>query len=72
MSDGAKKFWMVVGDGPAKFRHATKVEAEIEAKRLARFNPDQWFYVVETVSAHQKIDLISVNLREPQGDGIPF
>lgn len=67
-------FWMVAGDGPSRYRHESRYEAEREAKRLAALNPDQWFFVVEAVSAHIKNDVISVSLRgkDDGDDGIPF
>lgn len=69
----AQRFWMVSSDGPCNYRHASRHEAEQEAKRLARLNPGHWFYVVEAVSAHRRIDVESVNLRADQSndDGIP-
>lgn len=67
----ARQFWMVVGDGPARFRHDTRTSAETEAKRLAREHPDQWFHVVEAVSAHRKQDVVSVSLRAAREE-LPF
>ena len=68
----AKTFWMVVGAGPPTMRHDCQFSAEREAKRLAKQNPDVWFYVVETVSAHRKNDIESICFRAPGDDGIPF
>lgn len=74
MTEQAERFWMVSGDGPCSMRHRTRDDAEREAKRLARLNPDHWFFVTEAISAHRKQDVESVSLRDRRGgdDGIPF
>lgn len=71
--DEAKRFWMAAGRGPSNHRHSSQGEAEREAKRLARENPGQWFVVVEAVSAHRKIDVESISLRQSRDDDdMPF
>lgn len=67
----AEYFWMVAGDGPTSHRHKTQYDAEQEAKRLARLNPDKWFYVVEAISAHRKNEIESIRLRIDDSE-LPF
>jgi hypothetical protein len=49
-----KKYWMVHkaegGQAPNKM-HTTKHEAETEAKRLAKVNPNKVYSILEVVSA---------------------
>lgn len=74
MSDRPEAFWMVVGDGPTSHRHPTQLSAEAEARRLAQKCPGQWFFVTEATSAHRKVDVESVTLRDrfPLDKDIPF
>lgn len=68
-------FWMVYGNyrGPPTFKHMTREGAETEAKRLARMDPDTKFYVLETVSVAEKIDVrVTRIMRRDTDDGIPF
>lgn len=46
------KFWMVFNprQGAPRIQHAAKVLATAEAARLAGLNPNQEFFVLQTVS----------------------
>lgn len=44
------KFYMVAGTGPTSARHATRVDAEEQALRLAERYPGKEFYVMEAMS----------------------
>lgn len=65
-------FWMVHGDGPTNYRHATRAAAIAEAERLARHNPGTVFVVTESVEAIRKTDLERVTLRPFDHDDRPF
>lgn len=72
-----EKFWLVKGaSGPSTRMQPTLTIAVQEAKRLARENPGQPFYVCEAVEMVIKHDVEVVSLRErrlePEDDGIPF
>ncbi|MBS1724998.1 MAG: hypothetical protein JSS66_18825 [Armatimonadetes bacterium] len=68
-----KIFWMVHGNGPCHVRHATQEIAVAEAKRLARLNPGERFYVTEATSVHFKNDVQSVSIRKWDADrDLPF
>jgi hypothetical protein len=58
-----RRFWMVKGEGPARFCHMSLAEAETEADRLAREHPGQTFAVLEAVSAHRRRDVERTDLR---------
>lgn len=64
-------FWMVHGDGPARYRHDSRASAEEEAYRLARANPGTAFFVLEAVSAYRKVEVERFSLR-PDDEEIPF
>lgn len=66
-----RTFWMVVGSGVPYFRHPTEGHARAEAERLARLNPNEEFWVVESIAAVKKSDL-SWEDCHPDADGIPF
>jgi len=78
----AMQYWLVHGDGPTNYRHASRAEAVIEAERLARRHPGQIFVVLEAVEAVRKVDVERVNLLRPgvhpsrdrsaTADDIPF
>ena len=78
----AMQFWMVHGDGPTNYRHASRASAVTEAERLARVHPGQIFVVLEAVEAVRKVDVERVELlppgsrlpRDPRAtaDDIPF
>ncbi len=70
-------FFMVygVGQGAPTARHRFREDAEAEAKRLARANPDTSFVVLESVSAVIKREFDTVTFKssgEDHDDGIPF
>lgn len=68
-----RKFWMVSGDGPSRFRHGTQEEAEEEAQRLARSSPGTPFFVMEAIAVHRKTDVERRDLRAEDLDTmIPF
>lgn len=69
--DNPQRFWMVQGDGPARYRHYTRASAETEAHRLARENPGRIFFVLETVSAVRRRDVDYISFR-PDDEEIPF
>lgn len=66
-----QRFWMVQGDGPARYRHETRCGAEVEAKRLAATSPGTTFYVMEAVAAYRKVDVERFDLRGDDEE-IPF
>lgn len=72
-----KQFWMVYGIGcgePTKM-HSTKEIALGEAKRLARYHPDQVFVVLESIAAAVKRDVDVVTIKRQSHDEneqIPF
>lgn len=71
-----EQFWMVWNPmgWPPKFRHESEDSALREAKRLARNNPGQQFYVLEAVSGVEKND-VTVNTyraNRPDDWDIPF
>lgn len=69
------RFWMVKGEGPARFCHASLAEAETEANRLARANPGHAFVVLEAVSVHRKLDVERIDLRSraiDDDEDLPF
>lgn len=50
MTNTAKKFWMITGDGNSpKVRHTNRQDAVNEAERLAKHNPGTEFFVLEAV-----------------------
>lgn len=65
-------FWVVMnpqGNAP-KFMHPSESAATIEAERLARENPGQVFYVMESICGRIVDDMQRIQLR--QQDEIPF
>lgn len=52
-------FWMVFNPqaGAPVYRHPTEKAARTEAERLARINPGQTFYVLQTVGKARKTDV---------------
>lgn len=68
-------FWMVLGSGVPVFKHSSYDAAQREAARLARENPPQEFYVLQSVAVAVKTDVIVRRydgLTEHLDDGIPF
>lgn len=59
-------FWMVKGEGPTNVIHQDLASAEREAHRLARENPGKFFYVLQTIAAHRKLDVERIDLTEPE------
>jgi hypothetical protein len=55
-----------VGSKPS-FKHLSRAEAETEAKRLARINPGQEFFVLQSVSSFKAVDVV-----ETRYTNIPF
>ena len=78
MSETETTFWMVYGEAqqPPAVKHETRVIAETEAKRLARFNPGIRFFVLEAVSIAEKIDVRFTRIArrdvDVDDDEIPF
>lgn len=68
MAQDPEKFWMVQGQGPASYRHASQASAEYEAQRLARCHPGQMFFVMEAIAAHRKIEVERIALRDEYHD----
>jgi hypothetical protein len=50
------KFYMVAGSGPTSARHATRVDAEEQALRLAERYPGKTFAVMEAMSVATVLD----------------
>lgn len=68
-------FWMVygLGQGAPIAQHVTRESAETESKRLARSHPGIKFFVLETVSVAEKVDVQFTRLtRRDLDDEIPF
>ena len=69
-------FWVVWNPSafPPRVRHSSYESARTEAKRLARANPDQQFFVLKSVGCAQRETVSWVGLHDddPYGDGIPF
>lgn len=53
--------WNPQGGAPT-YQHPSYQDAQVEAKRLARANPDQTFFVLESISGHMKIDVQSFSM----------
>lgn len=54
-----KKFWMVLGDmGSPTYRHSSRKGAVAEAERLAMLNPGKEFFVLESLAACKKADVM--------------
>lgn len=54
------KFWMVMGEGPSTVRHATRGDADLQARRLAHRYPGKTFVVLEA----QATTLVSGGIAE--------
>ena len=68
-----QNFYLVWNPGnlqAPKVRHQSEQEARAEAERLARLNPGQKFYVLQTVAFCAKVDVRWSD--ENSGDEIPF
>lgn len=65
-------FWVVMNpeDNAPKFMHRSESSATTEAERLARKNPGQVFYVMESICGRVVDDMQRIQLR--QIDDIPF
>mgnify|MGYP007007270210 CR=1 FL=1 len=66
-------FWVVWnpnGQNP-RYRHASRLDAEQEAGRLARANPGQEFFVLGAATRVCKADITIQRFRDPAGE-IPF
>ena len=78
MPHNAVKFWMVwnpAARGPA-FKHDTRKSADDEAKRLAKANPRQSFFVLKAMGGFMATPVLTVP-DEPEPiemveDDIPF
>jgi len=58
-------FWLVWNPsaGCPLYKHSSLESAEVEAQRLARMNRGQEFIVLESVSGHSVMDVVSTDLR---------
>lgn len=68
-------FWMIYGNGQGAptMKHASRDDAEREAKRLARNNPGVQFYVLQTIAIAEKHDVSFTWLNRRDLDAeIPF
>ena len=69
-------FWMVLGAGVPVYKHATFDTAQAEAARLARLNPAEPFYVLQSVAVVYKSDVFIREYSIPENgrlsDEIPF
>lgn len=66
-------FWVVWnpnGQNP-RYRHASRLDAEQEAGRLARANPGKEFFVLAAATVVCKSDISVQRFRDPAGE-IPF
>jgi hypothetical protein len=72
-----EKFWCVFNpeQSAPKYVHISEQSAKNQAKRLARLNPEQRFYVMESIGMAIKND-VSYYVNRPQeycnDDEIPF
>lgn len=62
-------YWLVhcPTQGPAHYKHFSRISAENEAERLARAHPDHKFYVLQTVSARfvrDPVERVDFDVRE--------
>jgi hypothetical protein len=53
----ATKYWMVHGNGTPNYKHPSLHAAKLEAERLARMIPGQYFTVLEAVATVVKSEL---------------
>ena len=63
-------FWMVwnpQGRTPA-FKHVSLAQATNEAERLARLNPSEVFYVLESIAMRTVDSMVRVDIRPPHYD----
>ncbi len=68
-----KRFWMVKGMGEPHASHDSEELATAEAMRLARINPGQYFYIMESIKVVKKTEVTIVDLRNGNADkDIPF
>jgi hypothetical protein len=69
-----QRFWMVwnMARSAPTVAHPTLESAEREAKRLARLNSGQRFYVCQGLRYFEKNDVATVELNVSEDDGIPF
>lgn len=61
--------------GRTNHKHETRKDAEQEATRLSRTNPESTFVVLASVSQFQKVDVSKEEFcfnEHDFGDGIPF
>ncbi len=68
-----EKFWVVWNPkrGLPRVTHPTFEAAQIEAKRLASFNPDEDFHVLELVGTARKVQVVWETAREMKHE-VPF
>lgn len=68
-----QKFWMVYNPkgNPPRCTHSSRELAVFEAERLARHNPGEHFFVLESVSLRTMDSMVRVELDEQETD-IPF
>ena len=61
-----KKFWYIwnLEGQPPRYRHYSEGDAVLEADRLARDNPGQYFIVLEAKTAFVKEDVRRIDLLE--------
>lgn len=69
-----KGFWVVwnPSHGLPRYQHATRHQAEVEAKRLAAANPGQRFVVMGSVGEAITTNVHWQNHQYDQDDFIPF
>ena len=68
-----KQFWMIYGIGQRQpaMQHESRELASMEARRLARTNPDVTFVVLEAVEAVTKREFSTVTFRAAQPYSAP-
>lgn len=59
-------FWVVwqPNTGNPTVRHASEMEAQREAHRLAEFNPGREFYVLQALTVSRKVSVVTERLDE--------
>lgn len=62
--------WSPEGKTPPRIRHETREDATAEAERLARSNPGDFFYVLESLTESRAP--VPTNITSPVDWSIPF
>lgn len=74
----SEPFWMIYGMGQSvpTMKHDTFEAARTEAERLARFNPNIEFFVLQSIACAKKVDVEFRRIHSMSGpvndDELPF